>query len=92
MKKAIATIGIITAMFGACHSLELYTLEVTATDRHITGRDIHGEAVTLTECRSADGVRILLEDAEEGDRYRVTLDSCGTWNKEDDEVIRTERR
>lgn len=86
MKKAI--IGTLCAlMLTACGQMDMYTETVTATGDTITGRDTHGEAVTLTLCRTDDGGQLLLEDVKEGHRYRVRLDSFGTWSKEDDAII-----
>lgn len=86
MKKAI--IGALCAlMLTACGQMDTYSETVTATGDTITGRDTHGEAVTLTECRTDEGKRVLLEGVEHGKVYRVTLDSCGTWSREDDQII-----
>lgn len=87
MLKKIILGALVALMLTACGRSELYMLHVTATKNTITGRDTHGAAVTLTECRTEDGERILLEDVEPGHRYRVILDSCGTWNKEDDAIV-----
>lgn len=94
MRRAtrLAVAVLLAILMSICGQLERYTLEVTATDRTIVGRDRHGQTVTLTECRADDGSRILLEDVTEGNRYRVTLDSCGTWSREDDAIIRVIER
>ena len=86
MKKAI--IGALCAlMLTACGQMDTYTETVTATGHSFTGYDRNGAAVTLTECRTEDGDRLILEDVREGHRYRVRLDSFGTWSKEDDAII-----
>lgn len=86
MKKAI--IGALCAlMLTACGQMDTYTETVTATGNTFTGYDRNGASVTLTECRTEDGDRLILEDVEEGHRYRVRLDSFGTWSKEDDAII-----
>lgn len=83
---------LLAVLVSICGQLERYSLEVTATDRTITGTDRHGQTVTLTECRADDGNKILLEDVTEGNRYRVTFDTCGTWSREDDAIIRVIER
>ena len=85
--KKLTLSALIALMLAACGQMDTYTETVTATDRTITGRDTHGEAVTLTDCRTEDGERLLLEGVEEGHHYRVRLDSFGTWSREDDEII-----
>lgn len=85
--KTLMLSALVVAMLTACGQMDTYTETVTATGDTITGRDAHGEAVTLTLCRTEDGGRLLLEDVEEGHRYRVRLDSFGTWSREDDAII-----
>lgn len=85
--KRFTLCALCAAMLAACGQMDTYSETVTATGETITGRDTHGEAVTLTLCRTDDGGRLLLEDVEEGHRYRVRLDSFGTWSKEDDAII-----
>jgi len=91
-RTRLALAVLLAVLMSICGQLERYTLEVTATEHTITGRDLSGKAVVLTECRADDGSRILLKDVTEGNRYRVTLDSCGTWNREDDAIIRVIER
>lgn len=86
MKKAIMG-AIVALMLAGCAHLDMYTETVTATERTIAGRTTAGEVVTLTECRTDEGKRVLLEGVEHGKVYRVTLDSCGTWSREDDQII-----
>lgn len=86
-KTRFALCLLLALLVTICGQLERYTLTVTATNRTIEAKDRHGEPITLTECRTEDGERILLEDVTEGNSYRVTLDSCGTWSTEDDAII-----
>lgn len=86
--KNVITGAIVALMLAGCARLDMYTETVTATERTITGRTTAGEAVTLTECRTDEGGRVLLEGVEPGKVYRVTLDSCGTWSREDDNIVR----
>lgn len=79
--------ALVAVMLGFCGHLDTYSETVTATENTITATDRNGATVTLTECRTDDGDRLLLEGVEEGHRYRVRLDSFGTWSKEDDAII-----
>lgn len=79
--------ALVAVMLGFCGHLDTYSETVTATENTITATDRNGATVTLTECRTDDGDRLLLEGVEEGHRYRVRLDSFGTWSREDDAII-----
>lgn len=85
--KKLMLSALVAVMLAFCAHLDTYTETVTATGNTFTGYDRNGAAVTLTECRTEDGDRLILEDVEEGHRYRVRLDSFGTWSKEDDAII-----
>lgn len=87
MKRATIA-ALLVAILTACIHMNVYTVEVTATERTITGADTRGEAVTLTECLTEGGERLLLEGVEEGKHYSVRINGFGTWTKEDDEIIR----
>ena len=80
--------AVVAVMLAFCAHLDTYTETATATGNTFAGYDRNGAAVTLTECRTEDGDRLILEDAREGHRYRVTLATFGTWTKEDDAIIR----
>lgn len=86
--KRTTIVALLVAMLTAYIHMNVYTVEVTATGRTLTGVNTRGEAVTLTECLTEEGERLLLEGAEEGKHYSVRVNSFGTWTKEDDEVIR----
>lgn len=85
--KKLMLSALVAVMLAFCAHLDTYTETVTATGNTFTGYDRSGAAVTLTLCRTDDGDRLILEDVEEGHRYRVRLDSFGTWSKEDDAII-----
>lgn len=80
--------ALVAVMLAFCAHLDTYTETVTATGNSFTGYDRNGAAVTLTECRSEDGDRLILEDVAEGHSYRVTLATFGTWSREDDAIIK----
>ena len=63
--------ALVAVMLGFCGHLDTYSETVTATENTITATDRNGATVTLTECRTDDGDRLLLEGVEEGHRYRV---------------------
>lgn len=79
--------ALVAVMLAFCGHLDTYSETVTATANTIRATDRNGATVTLTECRTDDGDRLLLEGVEEGHRYRVRLDSFGTWSREDDAII-----
>ena len=86
--KRFALCALCVAMFAACGQMDTRTVTVTATDRTITGKNIRGEAVTLTDCRTEEGGRLLLEGVTAGKRYEVKMNTCGTYSREDDVIIR----
>ena len=86
--KRFALCALCVAMLAACGQMDTRTVTVTATERTITGRDTRGEAVTLTDCRTEEGERLLLEGVTAGRRYTVKLNTCGTWSREDDAIIK----
>lgn len=86
--KKILIVLLIALMFTACRSMDIYKVAATATAETITGRDVNGDAVTLTLCKAENGRRMLLENVTPGRAYIVTIDSCGTWNTEDDEILK----
>ena len=92
MLKRLITGALIALMLAFCGQLDIYRITVTATNHTITGTTTAGEPITLTECRTADGERVLLENVAEGHTYIVTLDSFGTWSKEDDAIVRIRER
>ena len=91
MKQAIKKIliaALIILMFSACRALDTYKLNVIATSETITGRDVNGRAVQLTVCKAENGEKILLENVSPGRRYTVIIDTCETWNKDDDIILK----
>ena len=80
--------ALVAVMLAFCGHLDTYSETITATGNTFTGYDRNGAAVTLTECRTEDGDRLILEDVAEGHRYRVTLATFGTWSREDDAILR----
>ena len=86
--KKLMLSALVVVMLTFCAHLDTYTETVTATGHSFTGYDRNGAAVTLTECRTEDGDRLILEDVREGHSYRVTLATFGTWSREDEAIIR----
>ena len=90
--KRLLIATIIIVMFCACCAMDTYKLTVYATNDTIHGNDIHGNDITLTICKAEDGRKILLEDAISGKYYTVIIDTCSTWNTEDDQILRVKER
>lgn len=91
MKKALFTIFVLITMFCACYSAELYTIDVYATNNTIDAKNVNNTPVTLYVCKSENGEKILLENVTPGNKYRVLLDTCETFNTEDDAILRIKR-